>query len=471
MILRKRAERTASQTILLGYFIITISGFSLAWLLRFPAGIFEVLDYQKFINYQIPILLVASFWGIVFAAQRLHKPDLSIVWWRELSRISWASILAMILPMALAFTYRGYFYSRLIMFMGAVISALVCFSYKEIVKIILRRLVLKRIGAAKKLLIGCGDFAAEVVEDMKENPLAVAGLEGMLSLPGERCTADLPYLGELSDLKRLLIERGFDEVILAHPNPDENTILYVIYECRKEGVQFELVPSFWHLLRGRMTVEPIGNVHTVAFTDLALKGWQRIVKRIMDFIVSGMLIILSSPFFASIAIAIKLTSSGPVFFLQERLGRNGRKFKMIKFRSMFKDAEKRLKDFMAENEAEGPIFKIKKDPRITKIGHFLRRFSIDEFPQIFNVFIGEMSLVGPRPPLEREVAQYESGQLRRIDVTPGMTGLWQVSGRSDLPFDKMVELDIHYIEHWSIWLDIKILLMTPYVVIAGKGAY
>ncbi|MCD6531113.1 sugar transferase, partial [bacterium] len=146
-------------------------------------------------------------------------------------------------------------------------------------------------------------------------------------------------------------------------------------------------------------------------------------------------------------------------------------FKMIKFRSMYADAEKRLAEFLDKNEATGPIFKMKHDPRVTPVGRILRRFSLDELPQLFNVLVGQMSLVGPRPPLEREVKQYEKWQLRRIDVTPGMTGLWQISGRSDLPFEKMVELDIYYIEHWSLWLDIKILLKTIPAVISGKGAY
>ncbi len=471
MILRHRAERTAGQIIGLGYFILAIVGFSAAWWVRFKSGIFPVPDFQPFLNYRIPIMFVASFWVIVFIARRLSKPELTIVWWREGNRIIWASILAMILPMALAFTYRGYFYSRLVMGLGTFFTAFLCFSYKEIAKSILKKLVLKRVGAARKLLIGCGDFAAKVVDEFFKNPLSAAGLEGMISLRGERCTAELPYLGELSDLKNLLIERGFDEVILAHPSPDEDTILQIIYECRKEQVQFELIPPYWHLLRGKIAIEPVGDIHTIAFADLALKGWQRIAKRIIDFTVSLIAILILLPFFIAIAIAIKLTSSGSVFFLQKRIGRNGRQFKMIKFRSMYADAEQRLKDYMDKNEAKGPIFKIKHDPRITPIGKFLRRFSIDEVPQLINVLKGEMSLVGPRPPLEREIVQYEKWQLRRIDVTPGMTGLWQVSGRSNLSFEKMVELDISYIEHWSIWLDIKLLLLTIPAVLTGKGAY
>ena len=471
MILRRQAEKTASQIIWLGFLILPIIGFSLAWWIRFKSGIFKVMDFQPYDEYKIPILIVAFFWAFIFGIENIHRPKLQLSKWREFIKITAASILAMIFPMALSFTYRGYFYSRLVMALGSMFTLLLCFIYKEFSKIIIRKLVLKKIGVAKKLIIGCGEFASKVIDAIRKDPLASAGLIGMISLPGEHCTADLPYLGDIKDIRKLLVEKGFDEVILANPETDENTILEIIYECRKEQVLFELVPRYWHLLRGNIVVEEIGELRATAFADLALKNWQRILKRIMDISLSIILIIILLPIFIVIALAIKLTSKGPVFFLQERIGRNGRKFKMVKFRSMYADAEKRLKEYLDKNEASGPIFKMKHDPRITGVGKFLRRFSLDELPQIFNVLVGQMSLVGPRPPLEREIVKYKNWQLKRIDVTPGMTGLWQVSGRSDLPFDKMAELDIYYIEHWSIWLDIKILFKTIPAVISGRGAY
>ncbi len=471
MILRKQTERAIGQLIWLGFFILPIVGFSAAWWLRFKSGIFEVLDFQPYDEYKIPILIVAFSWALVFGARGIHKPNITVRARDEFLKIAGASVLAMIFPMALSFTYRGYFYSRLVMIIGTAITFLLSFGFKELAKLVVRHLVLKKIGVAKKLIVGCGDFAQQVVDAMRSDPYASAGIVGMISLPGERCTADLPYLGDIDDLRELLIKHNFDEVIVAHPNIDEDTILRIIYECRKEFVQFELVPPFWHLLRGKIQTEKIGDVHLTVFADVAMKGWQRVAKRIMDIVGSLILIILLSPLFLLIALAIKLTSKGPVFFLQERIGKNGRKFKMIKFRSMYPDAEKRLKDYLDKNEAKGPIFKMKHDPRVTPVGRILRRFSLDELPQLFNVLMGQMSLVGPRPPLEREVKQYEKWQLRRIDVTPGMTGLWQISGRSDLPFEKMVELDIYYIEHWSLWLDIKILLKTIPAVISGRGAY
>ena len=191
----------------------------------------------------------------------------------------------------------------------------------------------------------------------------------------------------------------------------------------------------------------------------------------MDFTIAPAAIIVLSPLLLVIAIAIKLESRGPVFFKQERLGKGTRRFTMIKFRSMFTDGEERIKDLVALNEATGPLFKMRRDPRITRVGRLLRRTSLDELPQLFNVLAGTMSIVGPRPPLPRELAGFDSIQRARLRVLPGLTGLWQVSGRSDLPFEEMVRLDLEYIEKRSLVMDLRIIAMTVPSVVLGVGAY
>lgn len=196
-----------------------------------------------------------------------------------------------------------------------------------------------------------------------------------------------------------------------------------------------------------------------------------LTKRLFDIVVSAFLLIVLSPVIILTAVLIKLDSKGPVLFMQNRVGKNGNVFKMYKFRSMYIDAEERLKELNSLNEAKGPIFKIKNDPRVTKVGRFLRKSSIDELLQLVNVIKGEMSLVGPRPPLPREVKKYTLNQKQRLVVTPGITGLWQVSGRSKLTFDDMVSLDLYYIENKNIFLDLRILVKTIPAVLKMDGAY
>jgi exopolysaccharide biosynthesis polyprenyl glycosylphosphotransferase len=202
-----------------------------------------------------------------------------------------------------------------------------------------------------------------------------------------------------------------------------------------------------------------------------LRGINLIMKRIVDIALSLIGLVAVLPVFLIVALAIKIDSRGPVFFKQLRVGKNGSFFYMYKFRSMVANAEELKEKLFSINEATGPVFKIKKDPRVTRVGAFIRKYSIDELPQLINVLRGDMSLIGPRPPLPNEVEQYSDYHWRRLDVKPGITGLWQVSGRSNLSFDEWVNLDIYYIENWSISLDIKILLNTIPAVLKGQGAY
>lgn len=199
--------------------------------------------------------------------------------------------------------------------------------------------------------------------------------------------------------------------------------------------------------------------------------WQRLVKRTLDITACSLALLALSPLFVTIALLIKFTSKGPIFHNQIRVGRGGVFFTMYKFRSMVKDAEKIQKDLQAYNELDGPVFKIKNDPRVTPIGHFIRRYSIDELPQLLNIIKGDMSIVGPRPPIPCEVLKYETWQLRRLSVAGGLTCIWQISGRNNINFKRWMEMDLEYIDQWSIWLDIKIIFKTFRAVFFPKGAY
>jgi exopolysaccharide biosynthesis polyprenyl glycosylphosphotransferase len=277
-------------------------------------------------------------------------------------------------------------------------------------------------------------------------------------------------LGTLSQLKEIVTKHDIDEVIITIPSERE-WVQNMITDIRKLDVSIKIVPEIFNLVTSTVEIGSINALPVVSLVKTPMRGLGFFLKRCMDMFGSIILLILCVPVFALVALAIKLDSKGPVFYRQKRIGKNGRAFQMFKFRSMVANADEILESLESRNEVQGPAFKIKNDPRITRVGRILRKYSIDELPQLINVLKGDMSLVGPRPPLPFEVEKYGDWEWRRLDVLPGITGLWQVSGRSDLSFQQWVKLDIYYIENWSIGLDIKILLKTIPCVIKGEGAY
>jgi exopolysaccharide biosynthesis polyprenyl glycosylphosphotransferase len=279
------------------------------------------------------------------------------------------------------------------------------------------------------------------------------------------------WLGTVKDIERIICGRDVHEVIVALPATHHAQILNIIDSCRACGVDFKLVPDLFEMRFNEVRIDALNGVPLIGVKDVALQGFNLLVKRVLDVTLAvGSLVLAAIPMLI-IAAAVKLNSHGPVFFQQKRVGKGGEEFTCYKFRSMYEDAEQRLAEIAHLNEADGPIFKVKNDPRLTPVGKFLRRTSLDELPQLFNILKGEMSWVGPRPPLRREVDQYSDWHLKRLDVTPGLTGLWQVSGRSDLSFEEMVKLDIYYAENWSLAMDAAIILKTIPAVVKRQGAY
>lgn len=446
---------------------------ALSWWLRFESGFVPVYkEYQSYSAYFDSGLLVSFIWIFVFAFLKIYEIDIRQNYKQYVVNIVKGSLLASFITMALSFLYRGYSYSRLTFAISVVLVTIVLIISHWSFKRILKGVVARGTWLSKFLIIGTGQIADLIFGSIQTDTLLAKSFVGFIDTEkSKRYIPDIFIKGNLKDLKRIIIQEGIDQVILAESSFSEKSILSILYECRKENVLFTLVPEFHNLLRGNVYSETLGNITLLTFPDIALKGWQKVSKRLFDLFFSVLFIIISLPFTLYTAIAIKLTSRGSVFFKQKRVGRNGRIFNMFKFRTMVINADELKPSLTSINDSVGPIFKIKKDPRITIIGRILRRYSLDELPQLINVLIDQMSLVGPRPPLISEVKEYEKWQLRRIDTVPGMTGLWQVSGRSDLPFDKMAKLDLYYIKNWSIWLDIYILIKTIPAILSGKGAY
>lgn len=279
------------------------------------------------------------------------------------------------------------------------------------------------------------------------------------------------FLGLVKDIPQIVVDQRVDEIVIALPAASHDQVLRIMDHCERKGVSFRVVPDLYQMRLNRVDVDTVNGIPLIAVSESRIRGWNLLIKRMMDIAASVAALTLLSPLLLLIALAIKLDSPGPVLFRQTRIGRDGQPFTLYKFRSMKRDAEEMLEKLMHLNEASGPLFKIRGDPRMTRVGKLLRRTSLDELPQLINVFRGEMSLVGPRPPLPQEVEKYQDWHMKRLEASPGLTGLWQVSGRSEIPFDEMVMLDIYYIENWSLGLDLSILLRTIPAVLTGGGAF
>ena len=277
-------------------------------------------------------------------------------------------------------------------------------------------------------------------------------------------------IGTLNDLPKLLEKHVVDEVVFVVPRSWLKEIEKSILYCEAVGVPATLSTDFFDLEIASGVPKEMNGFTYITFETRRLRDPELLVKRTMDICLSGTVLLFMSLIFIVTAAVIKLTSKGPVFFSQRRSGRNGREFTLYKFRSMIPNAESKLDELQKFNEMKGPVFKMSNDPRLTGVGKFLRQMSLDEFPQFWNVLKGEMSLVGPRPPLPSEVKQYEPWQRRRLSMKPGITCIWQVSGRNEVDFEEWMKLDLQYIDRWSIWLDIKIILLTVKAVLTGRGA-
>lgn len=326
----------------------------------------------------------------------------------------------------------------------------------------------------RTLILGSGIVAGRVVKKLHNNDqfglVPVGIVDDDVHDVG---TPDLPWLGRFKDLDAIIEAQNIDRVIIAFSRVSHEELLESIRACRDAGVAIDVVPRLFEFLDGVRALDQVGGLPLLSIGAPVLTSVSMAAKRGLDIVVSALLLTIFALPMLAIAIAIKLESRGPVLFRQPRAGRGNKSFMLIKFRSMYVDAEERKKEFRQLNEADdGVMFKIREDPRVTRIGHMMRRFSLDELPQLINVLKGQMSLVGPRPLIFPETAALdEVWHLRRLELRPGLTGPWQVYGRSQSPFQEMVRFDYQYVAGWSLARDIEILLATVPAVVSGRGAY
>jgi exopolysaccharide biosynthesis polyprenyl glycosylphosphotransferase len=320
------------------------------------------------------------------------------------------------------------------------------------------------------LIVGTGSEANALRQHLEKIRHLGYTFKGFIELPGcsphEEVSEDI--VGNLETLFQHTRKQFIDEIFFTTPC-ERGVVQSVLEQARVHGVDLRVIPDLYDGLAWNSPIEYIGQFPTIPLHRGAVPEIGLIFKRVFDTVFSALVLVFLSPLLLALAIAIKLDSPGSVFYTSERIGKKGVVFRCIKFRTMDRDADSRRAEIMHMNERDDVLFKVSNDPRVTRPGRFLRKYSLDELPQFINVLRGEMSIVGPRPPLAGEVRKYDLDHLRRLDVTPGITGLWQVQGRQDPSFASYVSLDVTYIDNWSIWLDFKIIMRTIAVIFSGTG--
>jgi exopolysaccharide biosynthesis polyprenyl glycosylphosphotransferase len=366
---------------------------------------------------------------------------------------------------------NGERFSSYYLFYGSLAFAIFYVSSLRAVHERLTTLLLRVTGHRRRaLLVGRGKQVADVAGALADQPHAPVDVIGYLG-PKQLSVDGLTLLGAIGDLPSMLAAKDVDEVIIADPDFPQDDAVELVDQCHRRGVRVRLAPSTMEILIHRAEFVPGQSVPLFELAPPVFEGIDFALKRTFDIVGASVLLALLSPALLAITLAVKLSSRGPVLYHSIRRGIGQRPFACLKFRTMHDDAEERQADLEALNEASGALFKIRDDPRLTPVGRLLRRFSLDELPQLVNVLRGEMSLVGPRPLPERDYAMLEDWHRKRYLVLPGITGLWQVSGRSELDFDDLVHLDFLYLERWSLALDLTILLKTVPAVLLRRGAY
>ena len=448
----------------LAYFV----RYELQWIRPVAEVNFQPLSIFVPIASLLTIILLA-----VYRSEGLYRPPRATSWLDDVYTISIGTLVGIAIVIFITFIYRPLFYSRLIFAEAGVLIVLILSGARWIQRWVRDRLLARGIGQVKVLIVGAGELGRVIMRSLVALPQLGYQVVGFVDddPAKQNPIGRFPALGSTEDLGSVIKEHHVEEAIISLPWRSHQKIVDLVAECEAAGIRVRIVPDLFQMSLTRVDVDEIAGIPLLGVKEPPIRGWNLALKRIIDGAVSALLLAVTSPLILLVALAIKLESRGPVLFRQPRVGRGGRAFTFHKFRTMRPGAEEELPDLLPLNEAEGPIFKIKEDPRRTRVGAILRRTSLDELPQLYNVLRGEMSLVGPRPAIQREVEGYHDWHRRRLEIQPGVTGLSQVMGRSDLTFDEMVMLDLFYAENWSLWLDLKILLRTVPAIIRGTGAY
>ena len=462
----KKDEALPFVVILLITDVVMVNlSFLLSYWLRFYAGIVPVWYIPPLKPYLSILPFITFIWLIVFKSLGLYGLRRSVYLINELFSVFLGASLALVLMMVAFFLYRGFSYSRLVFLFAWVIGIVSIDISRSIIRRIQKQRRKKGIGVRNVLIVGAGILGESLVQKIHNHAQAGYQVVGFLDDDPQKKNLDfqgVKVLGATKDILPLIREKNVNEVIITFPSTTHRKILEMIMDCEETKVEFKIIPDLLEMITTKVSAGEIAGIPLFGLKEFPLQGWNRVIKRSVDLLFSAFSLLLLSPIMLIIALIIKLDSKGPVFFKQERVGQDGRRFTIYKFRSMKVDAE----------EETGPVWAEPDDPRTTHVGKFLRKTSLDEVPQLFNVLKGNMSLVGPRPERPFFVKQFKGTIPRymvRNKIKSGITGWAQMNGlRGSTSIYERIKYDLYYIENWSLFFDLKIILLTIFRLLTQR---
>ena len=463
-------------TFVLDAILLNVS-FLIAYWIRYDLQLFrEVIaaHYVPFNVYLPDVALLTIILLSVYLLEGVYSLRREQSWLDQMTLVFRGAVTGIAVMIIVSLLYRPLLQSRLIFAFDAAVIIILLAIDRLVIRWIMSQLRKRGIGVDRVLVVGAGETGRAVMRNIMARPELGYQLVGFVDDAPDKSTSDLgriKALGDTTQIPAVLQTREVDEVIITLPWMSHRKMMTITEQCRRLSVVAKIVPDVFQLRLSEVDIDDLDGIPLIGLKDTSIQGWNRAVKRAIDLVGTIMAVLVGWPFMLLIALLIKLDSKGPIIFRQTRIGRNSQPFTVFKFRTMCLDAEERKESLRPLNESDGPIFKIRDDPRMTRVGKWLRRLSLDELPQLYNVLRGEMSLAGPRPATPDEVAQYTPWHMKRLQVAPGMTGLSQVNGRSELPFEEAVLLDLYYIENWALMLDFKIFLRTVPAALLGRGAF